>query len=112
MKIKLHLEPQTDTAVDAVEMRERAYQWLRRVRDLIRNVVVKISETVTTLRAGERVCEIEAHLESGQRIVIHARGRAATIAFERALRKVLHAIQSQQRRDDAVRHFRALAAGA
>ena len=112
MKIKMHVEPQTETAVDAIEMRERAHQWLRRVRELVRSVVVKIGETITTLRAGERVCEIEAHLESGQRIVVHARGRAAVIAFERALRRLLHAIQSQRRRDDAVRHFRALAAGA
>ena len=110
MKIKMHVEPRTDNAVDPLELRERAYQWLRRVRELIRHVVVRIGETVATLRADERVCEIEAHLENGQRLVVHARGRAAVIAFERALRKMLHAIQSQRRRDDAVRHFRALAA--
>jgi hypothetical protein len=110
MKIKLHVDPNKDSGVDPIELRERAYLWLRRVRDLIKNIVVRIVETVTTLRADERVCEIEAHLESGQRIVIHARGRAAVIAFERALRRLMHSLQSQRKRDDAVRHFRALAA--
>jgi hypothetical protein len=107
MKIQLHVDRHTD---NAVELRERAHQWLRRVRDLIKNLVVRITETVATLRPDERVCEIEAHLENGQRIVIHARGRAASIAVERALRRLVHSIHSQRKRDDAVRHFRALAA--
>lgn len=112
MKIQVRIDPDAGATVDALELRERAHVWLKRMRELIKVVVVRIRDAVASLHANDRLCEIEAQLANGMRLTIHARGRGANVAFERALRRLAHAVQSSQRRDDAVRHFRALAAGA
>ena len=108
MQIKIQRESQQIAATDRLELNQRARHWLRRVQQLIRSICVRITDASSSAGAHDRACVIEAHLENGRRLEAHARGGAAIVAIDRALRRLARAIMSQLKRQAAYREVRAL----
>ena len=109
MHIQIQRDSQQIAATDRIELHQRARHWLRRVQEIIRSICIRISDASASAGAGDRYCLIEAHMENGLRLQSHARGRAAIIAIDRALRRLARAILSQLKREAATRELRALA---
>jgi len=108
MQIKIQQDSQQIAAADHLEMNQRARHWLKRLQALIRGIYVRITDASASAGAQDRFCLIEAHMENGIRLQAQARGRAAIIAIDRALRRLVRAIQSQLKREAAIRELRLL----
>ena len=106
MQIKIQPDSQKIAAYDRIELHQRARHCLRRVQEIIRSICIRIGDASASAGAGDRHCVIEAHMENGRRLESHARGRAAIIAIDRALRRLARAILSQLKREAAIRELR------
>src|SRR5258706_9124645 len=109
MQIQIQHDSQLIAGNDRIELRERARHWLRTVEEIIRRISVRLSDACASAGAQDRFCLIEAHMENGLRLTAQARGRAAIIAIDRALRRLARAIMGQLKREAKLRQLRTAA---
>jgi len=110
MEILIQADDTTLHEAPDTELRRRVRRWAQRLGVILRTMSVRVMESISDTGASERHCSIDARLDSGLHLSVHARGRAAWVALERALRRLARVIAQQSRRALQSRRLRALLA--